>query len=702
MSRPEYMELLAPAGSREALVAAVQNGADAVYFGTGGFNARRNAKNIAPEELADAVAYCHLRGVKVYVTLNILISDREIDRACEAVAQISAAGADAVIVQDLGMAGLIRQIAPDLPIHASTQMSVHDLDGVLAAAELGFERVVLARELPAADIAEICRKSPIGIEVFAHGALCMSVSGQCYMSAVIGRRSGNRGLCAQPCRMKYEFFGREGYPLSLKDLNLSRQLQTMQRMGVSSLKIEGRMRRPEYVALVTGIYSRLLREGRMPTPQEQADLERIFSRDGFTEGYFADRTGRSMFGTRTQEDNQESFLAQIRSSYVNTERVGVPVQMDFTADRVNGTVLAARDADGFSAVAQGPAPEAAQRRDTTAADVERNLIKTGGTVFSVSECNVDVPEGIYIQASAINELRRSVLEQLTVQRSTPPERRLLETPPMPVQTAPAPSQELTISVLKLGQISRTMLASEPARIYVPLEELDANPEELQQLTGSGAPIWAIYPRVVTDGERRKALRMLAGAGQRGIVGVLCGNIGHARTLFDAGYRVAGDFGMNVYNSLSLDALAQQGFDSATLSFELRLSQIRDMTKNIDTELIAYGRLPLMVFRNCIVKANSGECRCSEHPELRDRTGQRFPVVHEFGCRNQLLNALPLWLADRREDLQLLGVRYLRLVFTTETAQQCADVISAYTRGENVSCPEGEQGFTRGLYYRGTE
>lgn len=296
------LELLAPAGSMEAVAAAVQNGTDAVYLGYGDFNARRNAKNFSEEEFAAAVSYCHLRGAKVYLTLNTLLTDRELPKAAEVAAQASAIGADAVLIQDLGVLRMLRQVAPDLPVHASTQMTLHNLDGVKMAADLGLTRAVLSRELSRDQIEYICQRAPIEIEVFAHGALCMCYSGQCFLSSVIGGRSGNRGLCAQPCRMRYGWNGRaDGNPLSLKDMSLAGHLRELRKMGVACLKLEGRMKRPEYVAVITRVYASAIREGREPTAEEVRQLTEAFSRQGFTEGFYQGKTGPDMFGIREEQ-----------------------------------------------------------------------------------------------------------------------------------------------------------------------------------------------------------------------------------------------------------------------------------------------------------------------------------------------------------------------------------------------------------------
>ena len=321
------MEILSPAGSPEALRAAVCAGADAVYLGFGQFNARRGAKNFTRDEFAAAVSYCHLRGVKVYLTLNTLCSDREMAQAVDCAVQASQLGADAVLVQDMGLVRSLRQCAPDLPLHASTQMTLHTLDGVKQAAGLGMTRAVLARELSRRDIAYICQRSPIEIEVFVHGALCMCYSGQCFMSSVIGGRSGNRGMCAQPCRLPYGWGDwADGHPLSLKDMSLAGHLKELEELGVASAKIEGRMKRPEYVYIVTRVYADALREGREPTAQELSQLEQAFSRQGFTDGYFVEKKGPDMFGVREEAKNPRELFAQARAAYEKGEGPGVPVK----------------------------------------------------------------------------------------------------------------------------------------------------------------------------------------------------------------------------------------------------------------------------------------------------------------------------------------------------------------------------------------
>ena len=369
------MEILSPAGSPEALRAAVCAGADAVYLGFGQFNARRGAKNFTRDEFAAAVSYCHLRGVKVYLTLNTLCSDREMAQAVDCAVQASQLGADAVLVQDMGLVRALRQCAPDLPLHASTQMTLHSLDGVKQAAELGMTRAVLARELSRRDIAYICERSPIEIEVFVHGALCMCYSGQCFMSSVIGGRSGNRGMCAQPCRLPYGWGDwADGHPLSLKDMSLAGHLKELAELGVASAKIEGRMKRPEYVYIVTRVYADALREGREPTGEELSRLEQAFSRQGFTDGYFVEKKGPDMFGVREEAKNPRELFAQARAAYEKGEGPGVPVKFYAMVRPGEPLQVGVEDSEGRVVTAAGDIPQTARTLPITAEQVDKQLM----------------------------------------------------------------------------------------------------------------------------------------------------------------------------------------------------------------------------------------------------------------------------------------------------------------------------------------
>ena len=693
------LELLAPAGSPEAVRAAVCAGADAIYLGYGRFNARRNAKNFSDDEFAQAVSYCHARGVKVYLTLNTLVSDRELPQAAEDASAASQLGADAVLVQDMGLVRTLRQCAPDLPVHASTQMTIHSLDGVKAAADLGMSRVVLSRELSRQDIAYICAHSPIEIEVFVHGALCMCYSGQCFLSSVIGGRSGNRGLCAQPCRLAYGWGDRaDSHPLSLKDMSLATHLHELNEMGVACAKIEGRMKRPEYVWVVTKVYADALREGRDPTAQELRALEEAFSRQGFTDGYYMRRKGPEMFGVRENTPEPRQLFAEARAAYEKGEGPGVPVTFYAMVRAGQPVQVGVEDRDGHVAAAQGPVPEAARTRPIDRLAVETQLSKTGGTPYRCAGARSLVEKGLSVPLSALNSLRRQVLDELTAQRSAPPQRRQGEYKAGVRYENRRQPPVVTISLRRATQLTFELQKLKPALVYLPAEEIAAHPDVVGQAMGRGVSLAVTLPRICFDRELPQLQRQLEAAWGLGITQALTGNLGLAGVAKSMGFALRGDYGLQVFNSRAEKEYKRLGFQSLTVSFELKLAQIRDLSKAVDTEMIAYGRLPLMITENCAIKNAAGRCQCDNVCQLTDRKGVRFPVVKAFGCRNEILNANKLFLADKAQDYQRASLWAIRLVFTTENPLECVQVMERYLdRGSYIP-----NNYTRGLYYRDVE
>ncbi len=686
------MELLSPAGGQEAVIAAVQSGADAVYLGAERFNARRGAQNFDADGLAEAVQYCHLRGVKVYLTLNTLLTGRELSQALELAAHAGGLGVDALIVQDVGLIALLRRELPRLPLHGSTQMTIHNLDGVRLCADLGLERVVLSRELSKQQIAYICKNSPIEIEVFVHGALCMCYSGQCFLSSVIGGRSGNRGLCAQPCRLKYS----GGYPLSLKDLSLVEHLRDLEDMGVACAKIEGRMRRPEYVAVVTRIYAAALREHRPPTDEEREQLRLAFSRQGFTDGYYEGRTGRAMFGVRQREDPPTELFAQARREY-GREHPLVPVSMVASIQAGQPAQLEISDREGHRAVVTGEAPQPASSRVISPEQVTNQISRTGGTPFFVENCLVEVEDGLFLPLSALNALRRAGLEELGRLR--------ISTTPMPPiapnfssQSAPTgwetPRRHtpvFTISLRSGTQLSEELLTLRPAVIYLPPAEILNCRALAGQAASAGIEICAALPRILWDDERPALAGQLERLHHLGISSVLAGDWGGIALAGTLGFACRGDFGLGVCNSQALAKLKELGLRSATLSFEQRLERLRDLQKPLNTELLAYGRLPLMIMQN----APGGR---KDPRSLTDRTGAEFPLLSAGGSRWELLNAKPLFLADKLESLAGLDLWGLRLAFSNESPADCVRIFRRYL-GQGDWQP---QDYTRGLYFRTVE
>ena len=694
-------ELLAPAGSPESLTAAVQSGADAVYCGLPTLNCRRGATNFSPEQLKEAAAYCHENGVKVYVTLNTLAMDRELKEVRQSVVDAALAGADAVLVQDWGVARICRETCPDLPLHASTQMGVATLDGILEAQRAGCTRAVLARELSREELRFLAAESPIELEVFVHGALCMSYSGHCYLSAAVGGRSGNRGMCAQPCRLPYGLDGRAESPLlSLKDLSLGDHLRELTEMGIASLKIEGRMRRPEYVAAVTGVYREALDAQRRLREEERKKLKDVFSRQGFTDGYFTGKRDKNLFGVRSEQDKRsaEEIYAKIRKETEERKARIVPVKAGIVI-RENEPVSAWMS-DGVNTVkAEGPLPETALHRPLEKAEVEERMKKTGGTLYEVTSVETMLDPGLRLSASALNEVRRSLTDRLREERRRVPVRALNRKPFVFPQTERPQDKEAVFAYQfeDLSQIPSSLYAGDQGRLYLPLEALASESPVLDQIENISERVAAVLPRFYSEGEEKKTLqRLMDAAGERGVRKALIGSVNPVREAEKRHWTLLGDFALGIFNSVAASEWQARGFSELTVSPELTFARIRDLQKPVPMSLLVYGRLPVMMFRPCIIRIRSGKCACGEQPELTDRRGMKFPIRRAFGCRNVLYNSLPLYLGDCKSDWNGLGIHEARLCFTTESESEVRAVLRAFAEAKPL------EDFTRGLYRRGVE
>ena len=682
----------------EALRAAVQNGANAVYLGCGQFNARQSAKNFTPQTLAEAVKYCHVRGVAVHLTLNTLVSDKEMNDVITLIRQAAQCGVDAFIVQDLGVVRLCREIAPDVPVHGSTQMTIHSLPGVRLCAAWGFTRVVLSRELSREEIRYICANSPIEIEVFGHGALCMGYSGQCYLSAAIGGRSGNRGRCAQPCRQSYGYDRWQNrYPLSLKDNCLVHYVKELEAMGVASLKLEGRMKRPEYVAAVTQVYRQAIDSGNVTRNMEKQLMD-AFNRQGFTDGYYKGHTGSHMFGIREEKNENQPWMKEIRQTYETAENGLVPVIFQMSV-HPEGSRLTVTDPDGRVVSLEGPVPELARTVMLTREDLVSRLSKTGGTPYRCLDVATDVAPGLILSAASINAMRRDVLNLLTAQRARHQEPALHRPEKLPRYAGVKHHPELTIQVTTKEQITGKLLKMAPAMLYVPVHVLAEDLEFTLKLTQK-VPVCAVAPRIVHDGEIEALKNSLLSIRQCGVQDVLIGNLALLVVVKACKMQARGDFGLNLYNSGAMHVVRALGLASACLSFEMTFPQIRDISKAVPCEILVYGRMPLMLTENCLIRGKTGQCTCHlASAKLTDKTGAEFPIIKDGkSCRSVLLNGKKLNLLDRQNDLSKLGLWATRLYFTTENAKEVDRVLGSVLN----PVPFDPGASTRGLYLRGVE
>lgn len=677
------IEILAPAGSFDSLKAAVRCGANAVYFGSKSFNARRNADNFSDEELKEAVEYCHRRNVKVYITLNTLVKDSEMELLKEEVSFLSSAGVDAFIIQDFGVAETVKRICPEMPLHASTQMSIQSRFGVEFAEKYGFTRVVVPRELSEKEIAEINSHSDIEIEYFVHGALCMCVSGQCLMSSMLGGRSGNRGLCAQPCRLPFGVNSKGGNNLSLKDLSLIEKIPLLQRAGVDSLKIEGRMKRPEYVAAsVTACKNAV---NKTADKNINDALGAVFSRSGFTSGYFDGKLGKDMFGIRTKEDVESApaVLNSLSHLYDN-ENPLIPVKMKFTMKSGLNPTLEASGCDKTVKVSSDVIPSPALNKEITPEDASARLSKCGGTQFFAVNVDCDIDGGLNLPASVMNSLRRDALSSLE-EAIAYKEPYTINDTDIKKSLHKSKGRRLFVRFLDADKIPN--LPEGVDRVIIPLDTPD---DTVKELLKSGAELCAEIPvNVFSDGDR--FVRELKRLKECGVTLAVADNVDGIEIAKEAGLPFSTGFGMNIYNSASLKFFEEQGAKDCLLSCECSLDEVNSMGGDIPRGIVVYGNVPLMVTRNCPIKNKLNCSECKRECELVDRMNIRFPVRCKYSC-SYILNSRPICMYDRLNEIR--NTDYDLLYFTIESKDECLKIINDYKKGSH---PDYE--YTRGLYNR---
>ena len=687
------IEILAPVGNEEMLRAAVFSGADAVYLGFSGFNARTSANNFDADTLKDAVRFCHARGVAVHVALNTTVYGGELPALEAAIRAVAASGADAVICQDLAVATLIGRIAPQLPRHGSTQMSVHSLQGALELKELGFTRVVLARELSLPEVEHITKHCGIETECFVHGALCMCVSGQCYMSAFLGGRSGNRGSCAGPCRLPFEANALpEGKPgrlhhLSLKDNSVIDKLDQLQALGVASAKIEGRLRTPEYVAAAVSACL----AGREGRAYDRDLLKNAFSRSGFTSGYLDGKIDGTMFGVRSEADAEQTkkTLPMLRELY-RRERSRVPVRMKLEIEE-GGEKLTVMDADGNKAFAYGDAEPQPARTDPTES-LHRSLAKTGGTPFAASaeDITVEMDGGPwFVPGSAVNELRREALDALLKKREVlrPWPTTDEHVPALPLRTLPS-RRTLRARFENWEQVPERALDG-IEYLILPIAQADRVPREWRAKT------LLELPRVMFGRLEEDTARRIAATQDAGFAGYEVSNIAHLRLC--RGLPMSGSFGLNITNQLAAQFYADNGLGSMLILPEVKDSDISTIApthngRPVPTGVLVYGHMPLMVTRACPLQ-NIHDCaHCDKTGVLTDRKAKKFPVRCGLGVRT-IYNPVPIYMGDKPGALTVdYGVAY----FTLESREEAAKILEMI----RTHAPfEGD--FTRGLYFKGT-
>ena len=684
------MELLAPAGGMRELKAAIASGADAVYMGASSFSARSGAENFKENEMRDAVEYAHIYGVKVHCAINTLIKEDELPSAVDTAITANKCGVDAIIIQDLGLARHLKKLLPDIELHASTQMTVTSLLGVRYLENIGFSRVVLARELSLPEIEYIAKNAKAEIEVFVHGAICMSYSGQCLMSSILGGRSGNRGRCAQPCRLPYTLTENgkvcdNGYILSPKDMALINHLDELKKAGVSSLKIEGRLKSAEYVSAVTGIYRKYLDNPQKVLSEDIRELKNAFSRSGFTDGYLTGKLGKDMISHKNPANNSGStFTDEAKKRAEGKSRKKIPIDIyvsliERDVLRVTGFIK-----DNICVASCGSQKaEKAINRPLDEDRLKEQISKLGDTPFCVSAITVDIDDEITVPIKEINEVRRSMCERLQSELSKREEKRILDIPlsfgkniadKEMYLSAEVSSKEQGMAIIKNGGVKRIYAPNDVAKELIK----EKNHIEIVSRTAD----------ILTDEDI--ATEYVSISSPAAMV----------KYKDKAKY---GEWRLNIYNSYTADMFS--GLSCVTISPELNLRDIKSVVSHIEktqTEIIGYGHIPLMIMKNCPIKA-MGRCQNGNNIyKLRDRKGMEFPLICTKGCKSVLLNSKPVYTADMIDEIKDTKVNCIRLNFTVENPSDCVKIVNMYRSAldgkKQPSMPENT--FTRGHLKRG--
>ena len=684
------IEILAPAGSMDSVVAAVRSGADAVYLGEKEFSARSSAHNFDENELKQAVRYCHIHSVKVYVTLNTIVFDDEMQRLKEAILIAARADVDALIVQNMGVARLARQLVPSMHLHASTQMSVHSYLGVKALYEMGFERVVVSREMSRRELEKAC-EIPVELEVFVHGALCMCVSGQCYFSAMLGSRSGNRGACAQPCRLPFSVGkAKDGHALSLKDNSIIPYITQLEEMGVASAKIEGRMKRPEYVAAAVRA-CREQRDNGFVSDDTAEALKSVFSRTGFTDGYYTGKTGYEMFGYRRKNDvvaADEKLFSKIRQDYKD-ELSSIAISGTFTAKIGEKPTLEITDGSHTVKVTSDFICQQAQRVALDKEKCKTQLKKTGATAYFVESLSINTEDSLSLPLSVLNAMRRDALNRLDDLRAVRHNYKINDIEITEPDTSLVPRGNGVRARMTTAKFSPAFKACE--LIYVPIF---TDNEKLKALLAEGFNIGVEIPRGLFKNEERIAKR-LGEVKQLGINDALCSNLAAVYMAKAEKMRVHGGFGLNLVNTYDLLWAEEYGLEDAELSFELTFERINRLGGRIARGIITYGHLPLMLTVNCPAKSENISCKsCKNSSEMTDRRGEKFPLKCDGIC-TEVLNCVPLYIADK--EISGLSTSFHTIRLTVENYVETVESICEFTANPMLKVKS-----TRGLYIRGVK
>lgn len=700
------LQLLSPAGNTEAVIAAVQSGADIVYMGYGVSGARGEEMGFSPEQLRQALRYCRTRGCKSVFALGDLCSDTGLTKALDRAKFAAENGADALMVQDLGLIRVLRDALPELPLWGDVRMGVNSLDGALAAAALGLEYVVLSPELSLEQIRHIAENAPIKTIVFVHGQLCFAHAGQCHISALKDPAASNScSQCGDTCRQRFSLGGRlDDYPMSMKDICLLDHIRALEAAGVACAAIEGHSRSAEFIAFSTELYALAIREKVLPTAEERAWLSEYFATNGLTDGYLTGDPETDMFGVLSKPNRDARRLfRQVRDGaegYMKKERRRIPLKFFVWMEPGKPARFAVQDNRGRQAHYEGYVPIDLGGSGITQERLKDLLYRTGGTPYTCADVECRITPGLDYPTDAVEEARKALLKALADQSQEPKAPKLGPWPPKPEPKRPEGPAKFLFQIHRPEQLTEALAACEPDGLYVPAELIANHEPGLQFFRDRGCPIMAVMPRIAGDDELPEIEALLQAVKDQGITDILAGSFRYLRLARLYGLNIRGDSGLNATNAASLEQLRMAGFRSATVSFELSFQQIQAMVKPLDTEMIVYGRLPAMVSEQCIIRRSQGRCACSGVITLQDEEGRQYPVFKEFGCRNVIFDSSKVYMADKLARCQSAGLWGLRLLFSSESPRECVEVARQYKFTGLSRRDFRPNNIRRGLYEKG--
>jgi len=664
------MKLLSSVSKYSSVAPAILNGATEISIP---FFDIKNKKNdqFTAEKFVQISKYCRLRGIPLYMRIDGFFSDDRLEHISKSVAFFIKHGISAFIVSDIGVLKMIHIVSPTIPVFADEAVGIRSASGIKKAEEYGFARVFLPRELSREHIESLCKDSPLEISVCIYSPSCICCKGTCRFSNYYNHTESE---CTHPCNGTFRFSGSSEMTLGSKDTNLSHHLSELINCGVSCLEIKGDG--DEYFAFLNAVFSRCINEGQNPSFEESKLISRAFSPYGSTDSYFSG-TDNVFKGDSPQHIDRARLISYIRDNFIQgPQRQTVSIKFHFNASADRPCTLSVEDTDGNLVTVKGPSATRISSSSSFDAYIKARLYNTSSTPFVCKECSVKCHAGLSVSGTDVEAMKTDALNKLSAMRMHMPDRRLSDFKIGIKYLNKKNKPQLVVSLSNMDQLSQELFNLKPPYIYMPIEQLVSNVDLTRAcVTCSESTMCAVLPPVFSKDEHDELLEMLKIVRSLGIGHVVCSSLDFVDVCKSMGMKLHGDIGLNVKNYQNLKALKKDGFDSAVLSYDMTFNQIKKLSKGIDCELVLYGRIPLMLTESCIIKSKMGRCACENTTSIQDKSGNTFPVVRSYRCRNTILSPKKLFFEP--DAYNKLGLWGARLYFTTENSKECVKILERY-------------------------